>query len=146
VGDEASGGAIGVSRREGELDAIVRQDGVDLVGDRGDHLFQKGRRRGSSGLADQLNDSEFARAINGDIEVELAFGGLDLGDVYVHLADWVGLESLPGGLVAFDIGQPRYAVADQAAMQRRPRQMWDRSLQGIEAVVERQQRNAAGRQ
>jgi len=104
VGDEASGGAIGVSRREGELDAIVRQDGVDLVGDRGDHLFQKGRRRGSSGLADQLNDSEFARAINGDIEVELAFGGLDLGDVYVHLADWVGLESLLGGLVAFDIG------------------------------------------
>ena len=113
----ASGRAVGVARREGELDAVVRQDGVDLVGDRLDHAFQESGRRGSPSLLDQLHDGEFARAINGDIEIELAFGGLDLGDIDVEIADWIGLEPLLGGLVALDLRQPRDAVTRQAAMQ-----------------------------
>ena len=113
----ASGRAVGVARREGELDAVVRQDGVDLVGDRLDHPFQERGRRSPSGLLDQLHNSEFACAINGDIKVELAFGGLDLGDVDVEIADRIDLELFPGGLVALNLRQPRDAVTRQAAMQ-----------------------------
>jgi len=117
VRDVASGWAIGVAWREGELDAVVGQDGVDLVGKRLDYPFQEGRRRGSSSLPDQLHDGEFARPINGDIEIELAFGGLNLGDIDVEIADGIGLEPFLGGLVALDLWQPGDAVARQAAMQ-----------------------------
>jgi hypothetical protein len=109
--------AAGVAWREGELDAVVGQDGVDLVGERLDHPFQEGRRRGSSGLLDQLHNGEFARSVNSDIEIELAFGGLDLGDIDVEIADRIDLEPLLGGLVAFDLWPPRDAVTRQAAMQ-----------------------------
>ena len=112
----AGGWTVGVARREGELDAVVCQDGVDLVGERLDHPFQKGRRRSPSGLLDQLHNGEFARSINGDIEIELAFGGLDLGDINVEIPDRIGLEALLGGLVALDLWQPRDAVTRQAAM------------------------------
>ena len=74
-------------------------------------------RRSPPGLLDQLHDGEFARAINGDIEIELALGGLDLGDIDVEIADRIGLEPLLGGLVALDLRQPRDAVTRQAAMQ-----------------------------
>ena len=87
----------------------------------------------------ELHKGEFARAIDGDKEIELAFGGLDFGDVDVKIADRIGLELLLGGLVAFDLRQPGDAVALQAAMQRRTRKMRDRRLQGVEAIVERQQ-------
>ena len=57
-----------------------------------------------------------------------------------HARDRLELRS--DRLVAIDLGQPTYAVALQAAVQRRPGQMWDRRLQGIEAVVQRKQRVA----
>jgi hypothetical protein len=57
----------------------------------------------------------------------------------VEVADWVGLEALAGGLVAVGFGQARDAVALEAAMQRRARQVRDGGLQGAEAIVERQQ-------
>ena len=65
---------------------------------------------------------------------------LDLGDVDVEEADRVGLERFLGRLVAFDFRQPADAVALIAAMQRRTRQVRNRGLQGIEAIVERQKR------
>jgi len=43
--------------------------------------------------------------------VELAFGGLQLGDVDVEEADRVGLELLLGGFLTFDIGEPADTVA-----------------------------------
>jgi hypothetical protein len=89
---------------------------VDLVGERLDHPFQEGRRRGPSGLLDQLHNGEFARSINGDIEIELALGGLDLGDIDVEISDRIGFEPLLGGLVALDLRQSRDAVTRQAAM------------------------------
>jgi hypothetical protein len=85
------------------------------------------------------------RPVDADEEVELSFGGLHLGDVDVKEPDGVALELLPLGLVALDIRQPRDAMALQAAMQRRPGQVRDRRLQGIEAVIQRQQRVAPER-
>ena len=42
VCDEGCGRAVGVARREGELDAIVSEDGVDLVGNRLDQRDEEG--------------------------------------------------------------------------------------------------------
>jgi hypothetical protein len=41
--------------------------------------------------------------------------------------------------LAVDLGQPRHAVALQAAMKGRARQMWKRWLERIKAVAERQE-------
>ena len=56
--------------------------------------------------------------------------------------DRIGLEFLLRWLVAGDIGQAADAVALQAPMQGRPRQVRDRRLQGVKAIIERQQRMA----
>src|SRR6202011_4367866 len=68
---------------------------------------------------------------------------MDLGDVDVEVADWVRLELVLVGLVAVDLRQAGDAVALQAAVQRRAGQVGDRRLQGVETIVERQQRMPA---
>ena len=78
----------------------------------------------------QLDEGELGGAVDGDEQVELAFGGSHLGDVDMEVADRIGLELLLGGLVAFDLRQAADAVALQAAMQRRARQMRDRRPAG----------------
>ena len=54
--------------------------------------------------------------------------------------DWVTLELLAPRLVPLDIRQARDAVSLQAPVQRRPRQVRDRRLEGITAGLQRQQR------
>ena len=65
----------------------------------------------------EFDIGELAGAIDGDEEIELAFGGLHLGDVDMEVADRVALELLLGRLVALDLGQAADAVALQTAMQ-----------------------------
>jgi hypothetical protein len=87
-----------------------------------------------------LHEGKFAGAVNGDIEVELALGGLNLGDVDMKIADRIGLEfSLPR-LVAFNLREAADPMPLQTAMQGRTGQVRDGRLQRIEAIVERQQR------
>ena len=88
-------------------------------------------------------EGELGGPVDGHEEIELAFLGAHLGDVDVEVADRVALERLLGRLVAVDLRQPADAVALEAAMQGRAGQMRDRRLQGIEAIVERQQRMLA---
>ena len=73
-----------------ELDAVVGQDRVDLVGN--------GLRRGGAGtrpaiivvaLSCSSTIGELAGPIDGHEEIELAFRGLHLGDVDVEEADRV---------------------------------------------------------
>jgi hypothetical protein len=52
----------------------------------------------------------------------------------------IGLEFAFGGGFAFDLGQPGDPVALQTPVKRRARQVRDGRLQGVKAVVERQQR------
>jgi len=78
--------------RSAELDPIVGENRVDLVGDSRDQSFEESRGGGSSRLPDQLHEGKLARAIDGDVEVELAFIGLKLSNVDVEVADRVGLE------------------------------------------------------
>src|SRR5580700_8189838 len=65
---------------------------------------------------------------------------MDLGDVDMEVTDRIGLELALVGLVALDLWQAGDTVALQAAVQRRAGQVGDRRLQGVEAVVERQER------
>ena len=57
-------------------------------------------------------------------------------------ADRIAPELLLRWLVALDLRQAADAVALQTAMQGRARQVGDRCLQGVEAIVERQERVA----
>jgi hypothetical protein len=86
-----------------------------------------------------LDEGELRGSVDGDEQVEFALRSSNLGDVDMKLADRIGLEFACGGGFAFDLRQPRDPMALQAAMQRRARQMRDRGLQGIKAIVERQQ-------
>ena len=71
---------------------------MDLVGDGRDEAFQKDRGRRSSGLLDQLHEGEFAGAINRDVEVKLALGSLNLGDIDMEVTDRIGLKLFLAGL------------------------------------------------
>jgi hypothetical protein len=71
------------------LNAVVGKNGADFVGGSFDQGFQESGGGGSAGLPHQLYKGEFARAINGDIQIELSLGGLDLGDIDVEVADRV---------------------------------------------------------
>ena len=81
----------------------------------------------------------FSRRFDGDDEGELALRSSNLGDVDMEIADRIGLEYAFGGGLAFDLGQPGDPVALQTPVKRRAGQMREGGLQGIEAVVERQQ-------
>src|SRR5665213_1371517 len=106
-----------VARWESELDPIVGENRVDLVGDSRDQSFEEGRGGDASGLLDRLHEGELAGAIDGNVEVELAFGGLDLREVDVKIADRISLELFLRRLVAFDLRQSADAVALKTAMQ-----------------------------
>ena len=108
---------VRVTRRESELDPIVGENRVDLVGDSRDQSFEEGRGGGPSRLPDQLHEGELAGAIDGDVEVELAFSGLELCNVDVEVADRVSLELFLRRLAAFDLRQSADAVALETAMQ-----------------------------
>jgi hypothetical protein len=79
VGDVAGGWPIGIAGWEGELDTVVGEDGVDLIWHGLDQGHKKGGGRTARRLADHLHEGEFAGPVDGD--VELASGGLDLGNV-----------------------------------------------------------------
>jgi hypothetical protein len=87
----------------------------------------------------QFDEGELRGSVDCDNEVEFALRGSDFSNVDMKIADRVSLEfSLRRGF-AFDLRQPGDPVALQAAMQRRARQMRDGRLQGVQAIVERQQ-------
>ena len=76
----ACGPAIAVLRQVGELDAVIRQDGVQVIGDCFDQRFQERHGGRTIGLVMKLDEGELRGAIDPDIEVKLAFLGTDLGD------------------------------------------------------------------
>lgn len=121
-----------------ELDAIVRENGVDFVR----NGFQQVLKKLPCGLAicflNQLRHRKLAGAINGNKEMELAFLGSNLCDIDMELANRIALELLPLRLVACDVRQSGYAIPLQTSMRGRACQVRYRRLQGIEAIVQRQ--------
>ncbi len=117
-----------VLRQVGELDAVVGQDGVDLIGHGFDQGLEEAGRCPGVGFLDELREGELGCPVDGHEEVEFPLFGSDLGDVDMKEADRVALELLPRRLLALDIRQAADAVALQAAMQRRTCQMRERRL------------------
>ena len=110
--------AVAVLWQVGELDAVIGEDGVQVIGDCFDQRLQERDRGRSVGLVMKLDEGELRGAIDPDEEVELAFLGTDLGDVDVEVADRVRLELLLGRLVADHVGQSADVVALQTAVKR----------------------------
>src|SRR5262249_58209534 len=79
-------------------------------------------------------------AVNRDKQVKFAFFGAHFSDINVEVADRVPLERLLAPCLAFDRRKPADLVALEQSMQRRSREMRDGRLEGIKAIVERQQR------
>src|SRR5215211_1929941 len=106
-----------VTRGLREVGAVVRQHDADFVG----HGSGKGPEEVASDapgdLVVELDEGELRRAVDGDQEIELALFGSDLGDVEVEEANRVALEPGALGLVAAGVGQARYAVPLEAAME-----------------------------
>ena len=138
-------GRIAITGLVSELDPIVGQDGVDPARDDAQEMFEEFPGCLPIGFPDELCDSELAGPIDGDEEIQLAFSSLDLGNIDVKKADGIAFETLSSGLVSLDIRKPGYSVALQAAMQGRACQMGNAGLQGIKAVIQRQQRMPAKR-
>lgn len=67
----------------------------------------------------QLDQGELGRTVDGDKQVEPPFGRVNLGQIDMEVAERVGLEARPLGLVAVDLGQLADPVTLQATMQRR---------------------------
>jgi len=106
------------SARRREVDAVVGQHGVDLVGD---HFIQPPEEVASRpllGFSMKLDERELAGPVDGDEHVESALGSTHFGEVDVEEADRVALELRLRGRLAFDLRQAADPVALQAAMQR----------------------------
>ena len=128
-----------------ELHSIVGQHRVDPVWRSCDQVAQKLGCSHLPRLLDEANEGKLAGSVNCDKEIELPFGGLHLGNIDVKEADRIVLELRPFRFVAIHVGQSRDAVTLKAPMQRRACQVRDGRLQGIKAVVQRQQRMAPKR-
>ena len=97
-----------------ELDAVVGEHGVDAVRNSFDERFKEGGSSPHVGLLYQFDDGELRGPVDGHEQIELAFGGPDLGQVDVKEADRISVKLLPFGLVAFHVRQAADAVTLQA--------------------------------
>ena len=89
----------------GELDAVVGQDRVDLVGHGFEHVLKELLSCLSVSSCNELSDSELGCSVDTDEEKELSLSRLHLGDVDVEEPGGVAFELLAFGLVAFDVRQ-----------------------------------------
>ena len=100
-----------------ELNTVVGEQGVDLVGDGLDQSLQECCSYGPIRLVVQLGVSELRRAVDRHKEMKLSLLGSNLRDVDVEEADRVRLEDLSPRLVPFDLWQPADAVALETTVQ-----------------------------
>jgi len=78
----AGGGEITPSPRT-LTNAVVGQDGVDLIGHGLEHVLQELPGRLSISSCNELGDGELGRSVDANEEKELALGSLNLGYIDV---------------------------------------------------------------
>ena len=101
--DERCRGSLVAGRRE--VNAMVGQNRVDLVGNSPDDRPQEVTCYPRRHLLVQLDVGELRGAIDGHQEVEPSLLGADLGDVDMEVADRVSFELAPARLLSLDIWQ-----------------------------------------
>ncbi len=114
MASEPCGRPLPVLRQVSELDAVVGEHGVNAVRNSFNERFEKGGGGSRICLFDEFDHSELRRSVDGDKQVEPAFGGSHFSQVDVEEADRVGVELLPGRQIALDLGQTAYAMTLQA--------------------------------
>jgi hypothetical protein len=102
-----------------EVHSVVSKHGMDLVGHNLDEGLEKVREDPCRGPLLQLDEDEPRGSIDSDEEIEFALPGTHLHDINMEVADRIGLELLPLGLVTLDIGQARNAMPLKTTVQRR---------------------------
>lgn len=118
------------------MGAVIRENGVDLIRQSGDERAQEIGCDASCCLWRELGESELGSSVDGDEEVELAFGGSHFGEIDMKVADRIRFEFAFFWFVAFDLRQSGDAMALQAAVERRPGQLRNGWLESVEAVIE----------
>jgi hypothetical protein len=113
---EAGSWTLAVLRQIGELDAVVGEHGVDAVRNGFDERVEEGYCSSHVCFFHEFDDGQLRSPIDGDEQVELAFGGPHLGQVDVEEADRIGVELLSPGRVALNVRQAADAVAFQTTM------------------------------
>ncbi len=113
---EACRWSLAVLRQIGELDAVVGEHGMDAIRNGLDECFKERCCGSHIRLFDEFDHRELRGAVDGHEQVELAFGGPDLGQVDMKEADRIRVELLPLGLVAFHVRQAADAMTFQAPM------------------------------
>ena len=108
----------------GTVAAVVGEHRMDRVRDRCDQPPQEVGGGLAADLLVQLDEGELSGAVDGHDHVQLALLGAQFGDVDVEVADRVGLERLPGGLLGLD-GQAGDVAPLEQPMQRRAGQVRD---------------------
>ena len=116
VPTEACRWSLAVLRQIGELDAVVGEHGMDAIRNGLDECFKERCCGSHIRLFDEFDHRELRGAVDGHEQVELAFGGPDLGQVDMKEADRIRVELLPLGLVAFHVRQAADAMTFQAPM------------------------------
>src|SRR5215204_2406496 len=111
------GSVKGVPLSVSTVGTVVGEHGGNLVGHGRDQGAQEVGRNAAGDPLMQLHEGELGCAVERDQQVKLALLGADFRDIDVEEADRVALELSAPRLVAISVGQPRDAVALEAAMQ-----------------------------
>lgn len=100
-------GRIAITGLFSELDAVIRQNGMNPVRNDAQEMFEEFPGRLPVGFPGQLCDGKFTRPVDGNEEVQLAFSGLDLGDIEMKEPNRIAFETLTFGLVSLDVRDVR---------------------------------------
>jgi hypothetical protein len=91
----------------GEVGAVVRQNGVDLVRDCLDQVPQEVGCDTPRGFLVQLGEGELRGSIDSDEEIKPSHRSANLGDVDVEVSDRIILEFAPYTLAILHVGNAK---------------------------------------
>jgi hypothetical protein len=121
-------GRQAIARRFGEVCPIVGKHCVDPVLHGLGVVAQEVASDAPCRLLVQYHERELLGSVDRQQRVKLPLFGPHLGEIDMKVADQVCLELLPRRLVSIDLGQAADAVALQAAVKGRSRQLRDGRL------------------
>ncbi|CAP57828.1 unnamed protein product (plasmid) [Gluconacetobacter diazotrophicus PA1 5] len=132
-------GCPSIAGRIGKMRAVIGQHGMDAVGNRSGQSTQEVTGNATCRFLVQLDKSEFRGPVDRHQKIKAPHFSADFSNVDVKIADRITLELRPFWFVAFGLGQAADPMALKTTVQGRSRQMRDRRLKRIKAIIKRQQ-------